>query len=30
LAQHLMSFIQESSGQVIACRLAGQEPEVVS
>jgi CPA2 family monovalent cation:H+ antiporter-2 len=30
LAQHIMSFIQESSGEVIACRLAGQEPEVIS
>jgi len=30
LAQHIMSFIQEDSGQVIACRLAGQEPEVIS
>jgi CPA2 family monovalent cation:H+ antiporter-2 len=30
LAQHIMSFIQERSDQVIACRLAGQEPEVVA
>jgi len=30
LAQHIMDFVQESSGQIIACRLAGQEPEVVS
>ena len=30
LAQHIMSFVQESSGEVIACRLAGQEPEVIA
>ena len=30
LAQHIMAFVQETSGQVIACRLAGQEPEVIT
>lgn len=30
LAQHIMSFVQEGSGEVIACRLAGQEPEVIA